>query len=150
MIKSRTIAALILFPLLLSLLAQGATEQSKKKRRGHVKKMETVSIGNWGGPHIRMDVAGEGARIEFDCAHAIINQPLTLNAGGSFDAQGHYVREHGGPVRSDEGQDGQPAHFKGSVTGKTMTLTITLDGSAEALGPYTLELGKPTRIVKCM
>jgi hypothetical protein len=154
--KFRIIAAFIILPLLLSLVAFGAASQSRKKRRGHVekteavKKMETVSTGNWGGPHIRMDVTGEGAFIDFDCAHAMINQPLALNASGGFTAQGRYVREHGGAMRSDENQDGQPAHFTGRVAGKTLTLTITIDGSSEDIGTYTLELGKPTRIVKCM
>jgi hypothetical protein len=148
--KIKILAAVIVLPLLISLIAQGASGQSKKKRRGHVKKMETVSIGSWGGMHVRMEVTGDGAQLEFDCAHATINQPVTLTANGSFDVNGLYVQEHGGPVRSDEGQDGQPAHFKGQLTGKTMTLTITLEGSSEAIGPYNLELGRFARIHKCM
>jgi hypothetical protein len=143
-------ALVILFPLLLSLVAQGASGQSRKKRRGHVKKMETVSIGKWGGNHIGMDVTSGGAQLDFDCAHATITQPIQLDGNGNFDAPGLYAQEHGGPVRMGEDQDGKPARFKGRVTGKTLTLTITLDGSAESIGSYTLELGKFSRIRKCM
>jgi hypothetical protein len=148
--KIRLIAVVILFPLLLSLVAEGATWQDKKKRRGHVKKMETVSIGHWGGQHVGMEVTGEGATLDFDCAHATINQPLTVNANGSFDVSGFYTQEHGGPVRSNEDQSGQPAHFKGRLTGKSLSLTITLEGSSASIGPFTLELGKTPRIFKCM
>jgi hypothetical protein len=150
MSKIRIIAAVVILPLLISLIAEGATGQSKKKRRGHVKKVETVTIGTWGGRHVGMQVTGDGAQLDFDCAHATITQPLKLNSDGSFDAQGLYVKEHGGPVRSDEDQSGQPAHFKGKLTGQTMTLTITLEGTAEAIGPFTLEHGKYARIFKCM
>jgi hypothetical protein len=148
--KIRIIAAVILFPLLLSLAAQGASWQSRKKRPKPIKKMETVSIGKWGGRHVGMEVTPDGAQLDFDCAHAIINQPLQLDAGGNFDVQGRYTKEHGGPVRSDEDQGGAAARFKGHFEGKTLTLTITLDGSAEAIGPFTLEHGKYSRIFKCM
>ena len=148
--KIRIIAALILFPLLLSLVAQGAGWQSRKKRRGPVKKMETLSIGSWGGRHVRMEVTDRGAELDFDCAHASINQPLKTDAQGHFNVRGLYVKEHGGPVRSDEDQSGQPAHFKGQVSGKTLTLTVALDDSSESIGPFTLEFGKYSRIMKCM
>jgi hypothetical protein len=148
--KLRLTAAVILFPLLLSLFAQGATWQGKKKRRGHVKKMETVSIGTWGGRHVGMEVTGSGATLDFDCAHAFIEQSITLDANGRFDVPGRYFQERGGPVRSDADQSGQSAHFKGSLTGKTLTLTIMIDGSSESIGPFTLEFGKSGRIFKCM
>lgn len=148
--KIRTTAALIILTLLVTTAAQGAVWQSKKKRRSQVKKMETVSIGKWGGRHVGMDVTGDGAQLDFDCAHATINQPLTLDGGGNFDVKGFYVQEHGGPVRSDEDQSGQPARFKGRVAGKTLTLTVTLDSSAQSIGTFTLEHGKYPRIVKCM
>jgi hypothetical protein len=73
-----------------------------------------------------------------------------VNANGSFDVSGFYKQEHGGPVRSDEDQSGQPAHFKGRLTGKSLTLTITLESSSASIGPFTLELGKTPRIFKCM
>lgn len=147
--KIRIIAAIVILPLLITLVAQGASWQGKKKRRGHVKKMETVAIGSWGGMHVGMEVTGEGAQLEFDCAHATINQSLKLNSNGNFDAQGLYVKEHPGPVRSDEDQSGQPAHFTGKLTGKTLTLTVSLDNSSESIGPFTLELGRYARIFKC-
>lgn len=148
--RIRITAAIILFPLLLSLVAEGASWQSRKKRPKPVKKMETVSIGKWGGRHVGMDVTAEGALLDFDCAHATINQPLKLDGAGNFDVQGRYTKEHGGPVRSDEDQSGSAARFRGHFAGKTLTITITLDDSTESFGPFTLEHGKYPRIFKCM
>lgn len=112
--------------------------------------METVSVGRWGGRHVGMEVTGEGAQLDFDCAHATISQPLNIDANGNYDVTGLYTPEHGGPVRLGEDTSGQPAHFKGRLTGKSLTLTITLDGSSESIGPFTLEQGKYARIMKCM
>lgn len=148
--KFRTQATVVSFLLMLFLFTQGAAEQTKKKCLRMAKKMETVSIGSWGGQHIRMEVDANGAQLDFDCAHATINQPLKLDANGNFDATGFYVQERGGPVRANEDQSGQPAHFKGRLAGKALTLTIVLDSSADAIGPFTLELGKNARIFKCM
>lgn len=97
-----------------------------------------------------MDVDANGAQLDFDCAHATINQPLKLDANGNFDAAGLYVRERGGPVRSDDDQSGQPARFKGRLAGNSLTLTIALEGAAESIGPFTLEFGKYARVFKCM
>lgn len=148
--KLRIIAAIIVLPLLLTLMVDGATGQRKKKRRGHIKKVQTVSIGQWGGWHVAMDVTAGGAKLEFDCAHAIINQPLKLDSRGRFEVKGFYAAEHGGPVRADEDQSGQPAHFKGRLEGQALTLTVTLDNSSTSAGPYTLEHGRRPRVTKCL
>lgn len=145
-----TLATVISLLLMVSLIAQGATWQSKKKRPRPAKKMETVSIGSWGGMHVGMEVDANGAQLDFDCAHATITQPLKLDTNGNFDAEGLYVRERGGPVHSNDDQSGQPAHFKGRLNGNSLTLTILIEGAAEPIGPFTLEFGKYARVFKCM
>ena len=146
----RMTTALVLFLLSISLLAQGSAGQGKKKYRGRVKRMETVSIGNWGGQHVSLAVTSAGAQLDFDCASATIKQKLVLDRDGNFDVKGFYARERPGPLREGDDRSGQPARFKGHVRGQTMTLTVTLEGSQEAIGNYTLEFGKRARIVKCM
>ncbi|HEX8493386.1 MAG TPA: hypothetical protein VF658_11130 [Pyrinomonadaceae bacterium] len=150
MYKLRIIAAIIIFPLLVSLAAQANIGQSRKKRLGAAKRMETVSIGDWGGQHVQMEVSRDGAQLDFDCAHATISQPLKLDRSRRFDVKGFYAQEHGGPIRADEDQNGSPARFKGSLNGKTLTLMVTLEGSAESIGPFTLRFGQAPRIVKCL
>lgn len=146
-----TLATIIAILLMVSFVAQGAAWQSKKKKRQRpVTKMGTVSIGRWGGMHVGMEVDANGAQLDFDCAHATITQPLKLDANGNFDVEGLYVRERGGPVRSNEDQSGQRAHFKGRLNGNSLTLTIVLADAAEPIGTYTLEFGKYGRVFKCM
>src|SRR6266487_5167816 len=55
-----------------------------------------IGAGVWGGDHIRMEVSGNGATLEFDCAHGNISGPLTLDRLGRFQAKGSFTREHGG------------------------------------------------------
>ncbi len=146
----RTTTALILFLLSVSLLAQGSGGQGRRKYRGRVKRMETVSIGNWGGQHVRLEVTRSGAQLDFDCARATISKALVLDRDGNFDVEGFYARERPGPLREGDDQSGQPARFKGRVSGQSMTLTVMLEGSQEPIGTYKLEFGKRARIVKCM
>jgi hypothetical protein len=146
----KTTTAIILFLLSVTVLADGSSLQSRKKHRGRVKKMETVSIGNWGGQHVRLEVTDSGAELDFDCAHGTIKSVLKLDRDGNFDVEGFYARERPGPLREDENQNGEPARFKGHVAGQKMTLTVMLTGTSKTVGTYTLELGKRARIVKCM
>ncbi len=109
-----------------------------------------VPAGTWGGQHAALVLGDSGGRIEFDCAHGTIDEPLAVDAQGRFDARGTYSREHGGPIRVEEREEKRPARYSGSVTGGTMSLTITVTGFPTAVGPYTLEHGKRGIIHKCL
>lgn len=108
-----------------------------------------VTTGIWGGEHIRIEVTGNGALVEYDCAHGSISEPLKLDNEGRFQAKGSHVREHGGPIRDGETPVGHPATYSGSISGKTMTLTVTLANSSEAIGTFTLVHGSEGELVKC-
>src|SRR5437667_11808892 len=58
---------------------------------------QKLATGVWGGPHIRMEVTGNGAVIEFDCANGQIEETIATDGNGSFDVKGVFSREHGGP-----------------------------------------------------
>jgi hypothetical protein len=108
-----------------------------------------IMNGSWGGDHAVLDVTTTGASIEFDCAHGTLPVPLTLNRG-TFDVTGDYVQEHGGPIRSDETVDRQPARYTGTVSGNTMTLLVRLTATGQDLGTYTLTRGRSGRVFKCL
>jgi len=135
-----TVLASVLAPLLLGGPASGGG--GKDGRR--------LPAGQWGGPHLEMEVTEAGARLELDCARGSIGEPLNLDAGGRFDLKGTYVQEQPGPEREGEGQEGAPARYKGRVEGKTMTLTITLLEGDRSVGTYTLTRGKRGRLWKCL
>jgi hypothetical protein len=111
---------------------------------------KSVEPGRWGGARVRLEVGERGdASVEFDCAHGTIEK-LAPDSGGDFSARGLFVKERGGPVRAEGGEEGEPARYSGKVTGKTMTLRVVLEGSGEEVGSYTLTHGKGTRLTKCL
>jgi hypothetical protein len=105
-----------------------------------------VPMGEWGGPHARLDVQASGARLEMDCAHGTIEGTLRLAKGGRFRARGRWQREAGPVVQGKD--DGRPARYSGMLKGTVLTLRIlTEDG--QHVGPFQLERGAPAELVKC-
>lgn len=113
------------------------------------RKMQRISQGTWGGPHIRIDVAPRSATIDYDCANGTIDGPLTMDSKGRFTWRGTHNREHGGPIRIDEQSNGRPAIYSGWIKGDTMTLTVKLADTNEVLETYTLKRGSAGRVFKC-
>lgn len=108
-----------------------------------------ILTGSWGGDHAVLDITATMASIEFDCAHGTLPVPLMLNRGG-FDVTGDFVQEHGGPIRSDETVDRQPARYSGTVSGSRMTLLVRLTATGQDLGTFTLTRGVSGRVFKCL
>ncbi len=122
--------------------ALASTPQEEKKSK--------ALTGSWGGLHIRLEVTGETARIEYDCAHGTIDGPIVLDHEGRFEAAGTHAAERGGPVREGEEAPSQPARYRGKVTGRTLTLTLILASSGEEVGTFTLTRDAAARLVKCL
>jgi hypothetical protein len=111
---------------------------------------DRVGAGTWGGEHVALDVTTNGGRIEYDCAHGDLGEPLELDQSGRFDVTGTHTREHGGPVREDEKSESRPARYAGRVDGRRMTLTVTLMDTGEILGTFALTQGVAGRLTKCL
>jgi hypothetical protein len=112
--------------------------------------MQSVMTGTWGGDHVQMDVAKDGAKLEFDCAHGAIDEPLVVSRDGRFDLKGVFVRERGGPVRQGHEEKRLPARYAGRVDRKTMTLSIKLTETGQDIGTFTLTQGSAARLTKCL
>lgn len=106
--------------------------------------------GTWGGPHVVLTVLEGRAVLDYDCAHGTLDEPLRLDAGGRFQANGVHVREHGGPIREGEVPDAHPALYTGRSDGREMTLTVTLTDSGERLGTFSLVRGQAGFLTKCL
>ena len=135
------------------LLSQLGTMRFKQKYPSGtgVGNTQSVQAGMWGGTDVRLDIAADGNRFEFGCAHGTITQPILLDAKGNFDVAGEFVFEHGGPVYAGEVEDKHPARYTGTVTeGKIMVVTIVITDQNKTLGPYKLTLGVQPKIVKCL
>lgn len=109
----------------------------------------TPGEGLWGGVHVSMQTAAQGAALEFDCAHGAILEAIKPDAAGKFAVRGTFTPERGGPVRKDNPPRDLPAVYTGTIDGEVMHLEITLAGQQEALGTFTLTRGDAGRIVKC-
>lgn len=102
----------------------------------------------WGGTGVRLEVGAGGGKVEFDCAHGTLGK-VAPDAEGGFDVGGTFVRERGGPVRSDEQPEKLPARYRGKIEGESMTLRVSVEGLGETL-TYTLTRGRTARLRKCL
>ncbi|HEY0071623.1 MAG TPA: hypothetical protein VGE04_16785 [Chloroflexia bacterium] len=109
-----------------------------------------LPTGAWGGEHLAITVRTEGMFIEFDCAHASFEGPITV-ANGQFQANGTYTRETGVQMEPDLRPQGQPAVINGTVAGANLTIAITIEGDrASQIGPLTATKDQAPVIRKCM
>jgi hypothetical protein len=111
--------------------------------------MKTVQPEIWGGEHVRIDFNDGEARVEFDCAHGIITDPIKTDSEGRFALNGTYVREGPGPIRLNVPRVSQPARYSGMIKGDEMSLSVTLNNASQEIGTFTLTRGSEGRIRKC-
>jgi hypothetical protein len=109
-----------------------------------------VALGPWGGSHLSMDVTSTGARLEYDCAGGVIEEPLRPDAEGRFTAAGVHTPGHGGPVREGEVLPALRARYEGRIQGERMTLLVTLTETRVVLGSFELQRGSPGLLVRCL
>jgi hypothetical protein len=110
---------------------------------------KSLPVGHWGGEHIRVEVTGHGAAIEYDCAHATINRRITIDRNRRFNVSGMQFQEQGGPVRQGSQSAGYSVRFKGQINGETMTLSVSNNLTKELVGTFTLVHGAEARLMKC-
>lgn len=148
---------LLALPLVLSLAPDGwASQKVRCVRRARVVKsvapkkiMKTVRAETWGGEHVRIEFKDGDGRVEFDCAHGTITDPLKTDSEGRFALNGTYVREGPGPIRLNVPRVSQPARYSGTIKGDEMSLSVTLNNTSQEIGTFTLTRGSEGLIRKC-
>ena len=113
-------------------------------------------IGQWGGPHVGIQLAGGLADVRFDCASGTMDEPLYPGPDGNFSIKGTYRTGAPGPVKVGQFFRSQSATYSGTVAGpaakgepRTMTLNVTLEDES-AIGPFTLTEGAPPQLTRCL
>jgi hypothetical protein len=137
--------------LLFTCLGEGGSCRSKEATvsKAPVESNNRLAKGVWGGQHIRLEVTGSGATLEFDCGNSTIAEPIVLDRNGNFDVRGKYTPEHGGPIRNDEESNSYSVRYVGHASNKELTLTITIPDKKETIGNFTLTQGSEGRLMKC-
>lgn len=103
----------------------------------------------WGGEHVEMEVAVDGARLDFDCAHGTIDEAVRADGKGSFKLKGTFTPERGGPIREGDGSRTVKATYTGTIKDEAMTLAVVLDGQEQPVNTYELFRDRPGRVRKC-
>ena len=111
-------------------------------------KTKRLTAGLWGGQHVSIEVGSQSAKVEYDCAHGVIEGPLAVDNEGKFEWRGTFSPERGGPVRAGDSDRSQPATYSGEIKGDTMTLIVKIADSEDTEN-FTLEKGKTGKLVKC-
>lgn len=137
-------------PLLLVLLWAGVSCADGGSPSEPASRTRQMPAGLWGGQGLRFEVTGQGAVVEYDCAHGTVDQPIVLDAEGRFEAAGTHAAEHGGPVREGEQPETHPARYAGKVQGSALTVTVTLTDSGETVGTFAAALGRTPVLRKCL
>ena len=106
--------------------------------------LDRVPNGDWGGEHVRLTVDDTGGKVEFDCAHGSLLEPLTLDAQRPLRRQGQPGR--GGRARA-EGRARELATrpLSRQTDGQQMSLEVTLE-SGESAGTFSLARSGPARL----
>ena len=109
-----------------------------------------IAPGPWGGSHVSMLISSTGARLEYDCAEGVIEEPLRPGAAGRFTATGSHTPGHGGPIRVGEVLPAFRARYDGHVDGERMSLLVTVTETGVVLGSFQLQRGSPGLLVRCL
>jgi hypothetical protein len=106
-----------------------------------------VQATTWGGDHVRMNVTGSGAELEFDCATGTITETMP-ETDGAFSLKGTFTPQRGGPSRDDNPRAAS-ATYSGTIERDTMSLHIVLERQNQEAGRYVLTRGHEGILRKC-
>ena len=109
-----------------------------------------IALGPWGGSHVSMEVTATGARLEYDCAAGVIEEPLRPDAEGRFTATGAHTPGRGGPIREGEVLPAFRARYDGQVKSAQMDLRVTLTETGVELGQFQLQRGSSGVLFRCL
>jgi hypothetical protein len=141
----------LIFPALLVLaLADGGSCNPRRTgaNKPPMQSNKKLATGAWGGQDIRLEVTDNGANIQFACATATIDEPVTLNSEGGFDVKGKFKAQRPGPTRAGE-DNSVAAHFVGHLKDQELTLTISNLETKETIGTFIMTLGGAARVKRC-
>lgn len=113
------------------------------------KGVDILKLGNWGTDHARLTVQANSWAIEFDCAHATVNDKVTFT-DRKFEASAEYFRETGVQLDDPEFYKAIPSKVSGELLKNgNLQLTIFVGIDLENYGTYTFSWNQEARVYKC-
>ena len=103
----------------------------------------------WGGDHVEMELTASDARLEFDCAHGTIDEPLRADSNGAFQVKGTFTPERSGPSRDGNASRIAKVTYSGTIVGDSMTFRIGADGQDPQGATYQLTRDRRGNVRKC-
>jgi hypothetical protein len=103
----------------------------------------------WGAAHVELEITDSGGRIDFDCAHGTIDEPVRPDSQGAFKAAGTFSPERGGPTRDGDGSHATKVTYVGTINGDTMTLRVVVPDETQPGTTYQLARGQRGNVRKC-
>jgi len=91
-----------------------------------------------------------GARLEYDCAAGVIEEPLRPDADGRFTATGLHTPGRGGPIREGEVLPSFRARYDGQVKDTELSLRVTLTETGVEVGVFQLRRGSSGVLFRCL
>ena len=117
---------------------------------GSAAEQSAVTTGNWGGDGIEITITASGARIQYDCAAGIVDEPIVVNRAGTFTARGTHAFGRGGPRNPGQPPPKRnPARYEGTLQGDVMQLKVSLPDLGRTVGEFTLKRGQRARLDRC-
>jgi len=111
--------------------------------------IESLQLGNWGTEHARLTVQANSWAIEFDCAHASVNGPVTFT-NRKFEAPAEYFRETGVQLDDPEFYKAISAKVSGELLKNgDLRLSIFVGPDLEEYGTYTFVWNQEGLVFKC-
>ena len=109
-----------------------------------------VPEGVWGGQGVAVRIGGSGVEIELNCARGAIEGPVRLDAEGRFDVAGTFERGRPGPSRMGDAPKAEPARYRGTRNGQTLSFEVIPSSTGKPMGPFSAKLGGSSRIHGCL
>ncbi len=108
-----------------------------------------LALGTWGGDSSGMIVSDTAMHLHVGCTYGDVSGRIPVDAEGRIDVYGSYMlRAY--PIAVGPAV---PAHFVGTLSGKTAVITVTVDDTVQhttvVRGPVSITLGVDPRLMPC-
>jgi len=105
------------------------------------------TIGNWGTNKMTISISLKRIKINYECAHGEINEPLVLDKNGTFNVVGTHIQESGKDL--GKGEVSEPVRYQGEFKNNELKISVTNVNTGELIISTTLQKNPNKHVLKC-